>query len=71
MTPGNASLSGDRPGEGVPALVWMFASEPGRHRAAAAKLPVPLATSQTALWTGDSCVGEKRICKRPALGNSR
>ena len=29
------------------------------------KLPVPLTTSQTALWTGDSCVGEKRICKRP------
>jgi len=38
---------------------------------AAAKVPVPLTTSQTALWTGDSCVGEKRICKRPALGNSR
>jgi hypothetical protein len=36
MTPGNASLSGDRPGERLPALVWIFASEPGHHRAAPA-----------------------------------
>jgi hypothetical protein len=30
-----------------------------------AKLPVPLTTSQTALWTELRCIGAKRILRRP------
>jgi hypothetical protein len=61
----------DRAGEGLSALVWIIAFEPGHHRAAAAQTlvcgrPVPLTTSQTSPWTSDGCVGEKRIFRLPS-----
>lgn len=62
-------LLADGPGEGLPALVWIVASELGHHRAAAAQTVVATSaaeTSQTAPWTSDGCVGEKRIFRLPS-----